>query len=188
MQFNLPWTSWDFVFCCILGPQKNQQAFTLFPYKVLTVNKFCSLLGNQQQEPWKPYKEMYEVLTFHLGNVSTVRFFPPPVVHLGELSPSQQADLKPSFASFVKKSHDQWKGGRSWFMLILILPRNSWLELVFQSQMVLCSKDLFYTRTCQQLESSPVFMCTGEVDPAMPGSTGVTFILLLLTSLVSSSL
>ena len=32
------------------------------------------------------------------------------------------------------------------------------------------------------------FMCTGEVDPAMPGSTGITFILLLLTSLVSSSL
>lgn len=83
--------------------------------------------------------------------------------------PLLQAHLKPSSASFVKKSHEQWKGGRTFggerfffideadlYMLILILPRNSWLELVFQSQMVLCSKDLFYTTTCQQLESSPV--------------------------------
>lgn len=40
-------------------------------------------------------------------------FFPPPGGFTGELSPSQQADLKPSPTSFVKKSHEEWKGGRT---------------------------------------------------------------------------
>ena len=57
---------------------------------------------------------MYEVLTFHLGHVTKVRFVFPPGGVFGELSPRQQADeKKPSFGSFVKKSHERWKGGRT---------------------------------------------------------------------------
>lgn len=166
-------------FFVFLVHKKNQQVFTLFLCKVLTVNKLYPLEINKscktlQGNVWSAHASRRKCYV--------VRFFFPRWI--GELS-SQQADLKPSFASFVKKSHEQWKGGRSWFMLILILPRNSWLELVFQSQMVLCSKDLFYTRTCQQLESSPVSCAQAKLTLLCQARLG--WLLLLLTSLVSSS-
>lgn len=141
---------------------------------------------------------MYEVLTFHLGNVSTVRFFFPPVVHRWTF-PCCRPIWSPAPRALWKRAMNSGKvgeplGGRdflyrwSWFIYVDFDFAQKQLvgPLVFQSQMVLCSKDLFYTRTCMRSLNHHQFHAHRRSWPCYARLDWGDF-LLLLTSLVSSS-
>lgn len=138
---------------------------------------------------------MYEVLTFHLGNVSTVRFFFPPVVHRWTF-PCCRPIWSPAPRALWKRAMNSGKvgeplGGRDFFY------RWSWFIYVdfdfAQKQLVgvgfsisdgtmLKGPILYKNLSAAWIITS--FMCTGEVDPAMPGSTGVTFTATDITGLI----
>ena len=214
----LPWKSGILCFLYSWSTKKTSR-FQMFACKVLTREQIVSL-GNQK-EPLKPYKEMYEVLTFHLENVRCF-FFIPPVFPWWTVQPVSRPIWSRAPWALWKRVMNSGKVGHfltctcrsrvlgrlsNYFryermvhpktlsmcsqvsvgrdFVLSMMPKN--VDFNFAQKQLVGVGFSFSDGTMSAAWIINSFMCTGEVDPAMPGSTGVTFIL-LLTSLVSSSL
>ena len=138
---------------------------------------------------------MYEVLTFHLGNVSTVRFFFPPVVHRWTF-PCCRPIWSPAPRALWKRAMNSGKvgeplGGRdffyrwSWFIYVdFDFARKQLVGVGFSISDGTMLKGPILYKNLSAAWIITSFMCTGEVDPAMPGSTGVTFTATDITGLI----